>query len=85
MIERDLTFMRTLHRVPRGLVGEVLRTAASVEADFPNLPAHDDVEILLPPHARRWGRRVGASTWWVLYTWSIATQTLILRTVNERA
>ena len=83
MIERDRTFMRTMHRVPRGLVGEALRTAEHIETDFPNLPAHDDVEILLPPHGRRWARRVGASTWWVLYTWSIATQTLIVRTVNE--
>lgn len=84
MIDRDRTFMRTMHHVPRGLVGEVMRTVEGIEADFPNLPAHDDVEVLLAPHGRRWARRVGASAWWVFYTWNIATQTLILRTVNER-
>jgi hypothetical protein len=83
VISRDLPFMRTLRHVPRELLVAALNTAATVEADFPNLPAHDDVEVILPPHGRRWARRVGASSWWVLYTWSITTQTLILRTVNE--
>lgn len=62
---------------------DVENTARGIEADFPNLPAHDGVEVILPPHGRRWARRVGASPWWVLYTWSITTQTLILRTVND--
>ncbi len=83
MIVRDAPFYRTFHAVPQGLRRLVEVTAEGIEADFPNLPAHEDVEVLLPPHGRRWARRVGSSTWWILYSWSITSQTLILRTVNE--
>ncbi|MEZ4405171.1 MAG: hypothetical protein R3A52_01590 [Polyangiales bacterium] len=83
MIVRDKPLFRTLARLPRPLLAAALQTIEAIERDYPNLPGPNDVTFLAPPAAPRWRRRVGASPWWVVYTFSAASQTLILRTVND--
>lgn len=85
MILRDASFFRTMKYVPHELRAVAYATADAIDADFPNLPAQDDEFEILPPHGVRWCRRVGASSWWVFYSFSIEKQVLIVRTVNERA
>lgn len=83
MILRDKTFLRTLRHAPKGLLGAALATADAIEADWPNLPGAGDAEYPVPPTGFRWRRRVAGSSWWVVYSWTPETQTLIVRTVND--
>ena len=83
MIHRDASLFRTLARVPRDLRPLAHATAEAIAAEVPNLPAPTDEPFVVPPGVRRWRRRVGASAWWVVYSWVPETETLILRTVNE--
>jgi hypothetical protein len=83
VILRDKPLFRTLRNIPTGLLPAAFETIEAIEKDWPNLPGAKDVEHPLPPAVTRWRRRIAASSWWVVYSWSPASQTLILRTVND--
>lgn len=83
MIHRDPSLFRTLAMTPRALRPIAHATAEAIAAEVPHLPAPTDELFVVPPGVRRWRRRVGASSWWVVYSWVPETETLILRTVNE--
>jgi hypothetical protein len=78
----DLTYWRSLRHVPGTDLPTVLATRDLIIADAPNLPALTDtiVEEALP--ALYHARYVLRTPWVVEYSWSIATQVLILRAVR---
>jgi len=80
---RDQPLLRTLRHVPREQLLQVLATIDTVIADAPNLPAADDRVVAETLPALRYARAVPATAWSVVYSWSIASQLLILRTVNR--
>lgn len=83
MIVRDPSLFRTLRHVPPELRALAYATVEGIAADYPSLPAPGDEPFRVPLAGPRWRRRVGASTWWVIYSWSPEAATLVLRTVNE--
>ena len=83
MIHRDPSLFRTLRHVPHALRSAAYATAEDIAEQWPNLPGPHDELFRVPLAAPRWRRRVGSTTWWVLYSWTPETQTLILRTVND--
>lgn len=83
MIHRDRSLFLTLGMLPADVRGAALRTVLAIESDVPDLPGPEDLELVLPPNVRRWRRRVGATAWWVVYSWVPGSGALILRTVNR--
>lgn len=80
---RDPSLFRTLRHLPPGLLPATMDTIDAIEAEHPDLPGPQDVEQLVPPNQVRWRRRVGASAWWVVYSFSPETGKLFVRTVNR--
>jgi len=79
----DQPLMRTLRHVPPGLLPRVRATIDAIIADAPNLPAIDDDAVPETLPALRYARAVPKTAWSVVCSWSIESQTLILRTVNR--
>ncbi len=81
----DQPLLRTLRNVPRELLPRVLAAIETIIADAPNLPGERDEVLAQTLPALRYARAVPATPWAVVYSWSITSQRLILRTVNVLA
>ncbi len=81
----DQPLLRTLRHVPKELLPRVLATIDTIIADAPNLPGERDEVVAQTLPALRYARAVPTTPWFVVYSWSITSERLILRTVNVLA
>ena len=81
----DQPLLRTLRHVPTELLPRVLATIDTIIAAAPNLPGERDEVVAQTRPALRYARAVPATPWFVVYSWSITSERLILRSVNVLA
>jgi hypothetical protein len=79
---QDVAFQRAFRRVPKDDLPQVLSIRNQIVADAPNLPALVDTLSVEALPDVRYTRHVPLTPWVIEYAWSIATQTLVLRTVS---